>query len=460
MGKPRILTESKGARWLALLCLAIPMFGSYFFADMFSPLSEVFRSAENVALGWDATDYGLYTGAYSVLCVFGGLIFCGMLLDRWGVRLTGSVFVGLMVAGAALAGFSMSDSFAEGSLASWMGRYFEKPSLALATAGFAVFGLGSEIAGVVVNRAIAKWFKNREMALAMGVQLSLARLGKATALLSVPYLIAYEGGFLSRPMIMTVVWVGMGLLLLSGVVWVVFALMDTRLDRQSEEARRIAAQVAEEQKDDFRWSDVWKVLSNRNFLLISLLCVSFYCCIISFGKFASAVAIPRFGIDFKVAGQMISMIPFCTIVFAPLFGHMVDRWGYGTRFMLVGACLVLLAHLIIAFAPGQPIFGFLGIGILGIGYSLVPAAMWPSVPKIIPEKNLGTAYSLIYWVQNIGMMMVPIWVGRIFDTSGNPVHVEILFIALAVIAIAVALVFLYSSKKHPELGLDKAAQRD
>ena len=341
-----------------------------------------------------------------------------------------------------------------------MGRYFEKPSLALATAGFAVFGLGSEIAGVVVNRAIAKWFKNREMALAMGVQLSLARLGKATALLSVPYLIAYEGGFLSRPMIMTVVWVGMGLLLLSGVVWVVFALMDTRLDRQSEEARRIAAQVAEEQKDDFRWSDVWKVLSNRNFLLISLLCVSFYCCIISFGKFASAVAIPRFGIDFKVAGQMISMIPFCTIVFAPLFGHLVDRWGHGTRFMLVGACLVLLAHLIIAFAPGQPIFGFLGIGILGIGYSLVPAAMWPSVPKIIPEKNLGTAYSLIYWVQNIGMMMVPIWVGRIFDTSGNPVHVEILFIALAVIAIAVALVFLYSSKKHPELGLDKAAQRD
>ena len=146
MGKPRILTESKGARWLALLCLAIPMFGSYFFADMFSPLSEVFRSAENVALGWDATDYGLYTGAYSVLCVFGGLIFCGMLLDRWGVRLTGSVFVGLMVAGAALAGFSMSDSFAEGSLASWMGRYFEKPSLALATVGFAVFGLGSEIA--------------------------------------------------------------------------------------------------------------------------------------------------------------------------------------------------------------------------------------------------------------------------------------------------------------------------
>ncbi len=459
MGKPRILTDSKGARWLVLLCLAIPMFGSYFFADMFSPLSEIFRTPQQVAMGWDATDYGVYTGAYSVLCVFGGLIFCGMLLDRWGVRLTGSVFVGLMVLGAAIAGFSMSDGFAEGALSTWLGRYFEKPSLALATAGFAVFGLGSEIAGVVVNRAIAKWFKNREMALAMGVQLSLARLGKATALLSVPYLIAYEGGILTRSMVMTVVWVGMGLLIVSGIVWVVFACMDARLDKQSEEARRIAAQVAQEQKEEFHWSDVWKVLSNRNFLLISLLCVSFYCCIISFGKFASAVAIPRFGIDFKVAGQMISMIPFCTIVFAPLFGHLVDRWGKGTRFMLVGACLVLLAHLVIAFAPGHSFFGFLGIGILGIGYSLVPAAMWPSVPKIIPEKNLGTAYSLIYWVQNMGMMLVPIWVGRILDTSGNPVHVEILFIALAVISICVALAFIRSANKHPELGLDRPAMK-
>lgn len=460
MGKPRILTDSKGARWLALLCLAIPMFGSYFFADMFSPLSEIFRTPDQVALGWDATDYGLYTGAYSVLCVFGGLIFCGMLLDRWGVRLTGSVFVGLMILGAALAGFAMSDAFDQGALAQWLGQYFDKPSLALATAGFAVFGLGSEIAGVVVNRAIAKWFKNREMALAMGVQLSLARLGKATALLSVPYLIAYESGILSREMIMVVVWVGMGLLIVSGIVWTIFAVMDFRLDRQSEEARRIAEQVAQEQKEDFRWSDVWKVMSNRNFLLISLLCVSFYCCIISFGKFASAVAIPRFGIDFKVAGQMISMIPFCTIVFAPLFGHLVDRWGKGTRFMLVGSCLVLVAHLIIAFAPGHPFFGFLGIGVLGIGYSLVPAAMWPSVPKIIPEKNLGTAYSLIYWVQNMGMMLVPVWVGQILDKSGNPVHVELLFIVLAVISIGVALIFIKSSQKHPELGLDRAAQRD
>lgn len=456
----RILTESRGARWLVLLCLAIPMFGSYFFADMFSPLSEVFRNPEDVALGWNAAEYGLYTGAYSVLCVFGGLILCGMLLDRWGVRLTGSIFVGLMVAGGALAAYAMSAGFAESRWAVRLDAFFEKPSLALATAGFALFGLGSEIAGVAVNRAIAKWFKHKEMALAMGVQLALARMGKATALLSVPYLIAFEGGFLSYGMIRTVVWTGLGLLLLSGLVWTVFAVMDARLDRQSEDARRIEAQVAREQQEDFRWGDVWRVLTNPYFLLISLLCVSFYCCIISFGKFASAVAIPRFGIDYRTAGQMISMIPFCTIVFAPLFGFLVDRWGRGTRFMAVGACLVLAAHLVIAFAPGNPVFGYAGIGLLGIGYSLVPAAMWPSVPKIIPEKNLGTAYSLIYWIQNMGMMLVPVWVGRILDRSGDPVRVELLFIGLAAVAIAVALAFVAASARRPDLGLDRPAERD
>lgn len=443
------------ARWIVLLCLSLPMFGSYFFADMFSSLSEIFKTPENVALGWNSAEYGLYTGAYSILCVFGGLVVCGMLLDRWGVRITGSAFVALMVAGAAIVAYAMSGSFRESALNTMMRKVFEKPSVALATAGCALFGLGSEIAGVAVNRAIAKWFKDREMALAMGLQLALARLGKATALLSIPMIIVIQDGVLSQSGISTICAIGMTLIAVGGAVWILFVIMDRKAYPQEMRGKTAP-------EDEFKWSDVLKVLGNRHFLLIALLCVTFYSCIISFSKFASAVAIPRFGIDYRTAGQMISMIPFCTIVFAPLFGYIVDRFGNGTKFMVAGAAMVLSSHLIIAFAPGDSFFGYLGIGILGIGYSLVPAAMWPSVPRIIPEKNLGTAYSLIYWIQNMGLLAVPVAVGTIFDNQtaaaeGRTVlYTELLFIALAAAAIVISLIIRRESSKNPGLGLDKA----
>ena len=192
----------------------------------------------------------------------------------------------------------------------------------------------------------------------------------------------------------------------------------------------------------------------------------FYCCIISFKKFGTSIVIPRFDMELDSAKWVITMIPFFTVIFTPLFGAVVDKVGKATMWMILGACLVLVAHLIIAFAPqGVPFYGYLGISILGIGYSLVPSAMWPSVPKIVPEKNLGTAYSLIYWIQNMGMLLVPIFVGRIFKNivteAGNPVqevtaavHAEYIFIGLGVVAIIVALLLKDSSRKHPELELD------
>lgn len=451
------LRDSGMARWTVLLCLSIPMFGSYFFADIFSPLSEIFKTPENVALGWSASDYGIYTGAYSILCVFGGLIVCGMLLDKWGIRITGSIFVTIMIAGAAMVIYAMSENFEGGNIAMFLTRITDKPSLAVATAGCALFGLGSEIAGVAVNRAIAKWYKDKEMALAMGVQLALARLGKATALISVPYIISMENGMLTFGEIAKICFIGLTLLIIGGIVWCCFVGFDYRLDRQQSFVKKTAKQA----EDDFRWGDVVKVLGNRYFLLIALLCVCFYGCIISFAKFATAVAIPRFGIDYRTAGQMISMIPFCTIVFAPLFGFIVDRFGNGTRFMVLGAVLVLIAHLTIAFAPGEAIFGYIGIGILGIGYSLVPAAMWPSVPKVIPEKVLGTAYSLIYWIQNIGLLAIPVIVGSILDktdkvgASATATQTELLFIGLAAASIAISIILRKESVKNPQLELDK-----
>lgn len=455
----KTLKDTGAIRWVALLCLALPMFASYFFDDIFSTINQEFEDPSMVALGWSMADYGFYRSAYSLLCIFGGLIICGMLLDRWGVRLTGSIFVGLMVGGAALITYAISESFAGSRLCGWLSGVFAKPSLSLAYAGCAMFGLGSEIAGVTVNRAIAKWFKGREIALAMGLQLALARLGTAVALIVVPRIVELEGYIpfseTSKPAV-----VGMVLLLGALVLWGLFVAMDYGADRRGAAAAGVSAGASDagsSAEDRFRFRDVLKVITDRHFILISLLCVFFYCCVVSFRKFATAILMPRFGIDSDVASVMVAMIPFFTLVFAPLFGAVVDRVGRGTKIMILGSAMILFAHLTVAFAPGVPAFGFIAIGVLGLGYSLVPAAMWPSLPKIIAESRLGTAFSLVYWVQNIGLFTVPIVVGHIIDRASSPVVAEYFFIGLAVCAIVVSVLLSRSSDRHPELRLDEKA---
>jgi MFS family permease len=453
------LRDSKSARWIVLLCLSIPMFASYFFDDIFSTISHIFKNPEILDLAWSSSDYGFYGGAYSLLCVWGGLVICGMLLDKWGVRFTGSLFVGLMVAGSVLVAYSISESFADSRLFVTMASFLPKPSLAMAYAGCAIFGLGSEIAGVAVTRSIAKWFKGKEMALAMGLQLALARLGTATALILVPKLVDTSLDFIPFAQTSKPAAIGMILMLVAVVVWSVFLLVDRTFDRQAAE-ERLKSNNSNAKEDKFKFSDIFKILGNKHFILISLLCVFFYCCIISFRRFATSIIIPQFGIDSEIAAFMVALIPFSTIIFTPLFGSLVDFKGKATRFMLLGSTLVLLAHLIIAFAPGMAIFGYIGLSILGIGYSLVPAAMWPSVPKVIPEKNLGTAYSLIYWIQNMGMLIVPIFVGLIIESTVKTdpkqaaVNAEYLFIFLAIVAVIVAFILKRSSDANPQLKLD------
>ncbi len=445
----KTLKESKSACWIAWLCLVIPMFGSYFFDDMFSTISHIFKNPEMLELGWSMSDYGFYAGGYSFLCVWGGLIVCGILLDKWGVRVTGSIFVGLMTLGAVLVYITISSPAIVAT-----GK-----SLTIAYVGCMLFGLGSEIAGVAVTRSIAKWFKGKSMALAMGLQLSIARLGTAAALLLSPVLVAESAAGYPLDVTNRPAFFGVMLLLLGSIVWAVFVAMDAKFDKQAGTTDKV--ETAEE--DKFKFSDIWKVLTNKHYLLISLLCVFFYCCIISFKKFATAILIPRFGADAAVefertASFMVSMIPFFTVVFTPLFGGLVDKVGKATTWMITGSVLVFAAHLIIAFAPAQPVFGYIGIAILGVGYSLVPAAMWPSVPKIVPEKNLGTAYSLIYWIQNMGMLLVPIFVGGILERKSGveaAVSAEYIFIGLGIVAITVSLLLFFSSKKNPQLQLDE-----
>ena len=433
--------------WAALACLVVPMFASYFFDDMFSSLSQLFRNPELLELGWDSADYGFYAGGYSFLCVWGGLIVCGMLLDKWGVRVTGSIFVGMMTAGAALVTFAITSGMSP------------KSSLSAAYVGCMLFGLGSEIAGVGVTRSIAKWFKGRNMAFAMGLQLAIARLGTALALILSPMLVKAkaEGEIYTLLETAKPAFFGLALLLLGTVLWAVFVMMDARFDAQNG----LTDRKERKEEDEFKFSDIFKVLSNKHFIMSALLCVFFYCSIISFKKFATSILIPRFDLPAESASLMVSLIPFSTVIFAPLFGSLVDKVGKGTRWMIAGSVLVFIAHIIIAFAPeGVSGFGYAGIAILGVGYSIVPAALWPTVSKIVPEKNLGTAYSLIYWIQNMGMLLVPVAVGFIFRNTESgklaALHSEYVFLALCVLAIAVSLLYARSSDRNPDLGLDRA----
>ena len=452
----KTIRENRWICWVALACLVVPMFASYFFDDMFSSLSELFKNPEQLQLGWDMADYGFYSSGYSFLCIWGGLIVCGALLDRFGVRLVGSLFVGMMVFGAGLVTFAISAGFAP------------ETSLTIAYIGCMLFGLGSEIAGVSVTRSIAKWFKGRNMALAMGLQLAIARFGTATAILIAPMIVTQKAAgemyLLSdtnRPAM-----IGLAVLGIGAILWAVFVGLDAGFDRQTGETDKV--ETAEE--DKFRISDIWKVLTNPRFLMIAVLCVTFYCTVIRFKKFGVSILLPLFGVDLDIATVLLAMIPFFTILFTPLFGALVDKVGKATLWMIVGSAMVLVSHLIITFAPqGEPMYAYIAIALLGIGYSLVPSAMWPSVPKIIPEKNLGTAYSLIYWVQNLGMWAVPIYVGRIFKKeiteAGNisqeitaAIHAEYVFIFLGIVAIATAMMLYNSSRRHPELRLDEPAQ--
>ena len=452
----KTIRENRWICWVALACLVVPMFASYFFDDMFSSLSELFKNPEQLQLGWDMADYGFYSSGYSFLCIWGGLIVCGALLDRFGVRLVGSLFVGMMVFGAGLVTFAISAGFAP------------ETSLTIAYIGCMLFGLGSEIAGVSVTRSIAKWFKGRNMALAMGLQLAIARFGTATAILIAPMIVTQKAAgemyLLSdtnRPAM-----IGLAVLGIGAILWAVFVGLDAGFDRQTGETDKV--ETAEE--DRFRISDIWKVLTNPRFLMIAVLCVTFYCTVIRFKKFGVSILLPLFGVDLDIATVLLAMIPFFTILFTPLFGALVDKVGKATLWMIVGSAMVLVSHLIITFAPQEePMYAYIAIALLGIGYSLVPSAMWPSVPKIIPEKNLGTAYSLIYWVQNLGMWAVPIYVGRIFKKeiteAGNisqeitaAIHAEYVFIFLGIVAIATAMMLYHSSRRHPELRLDEPAQ--
>ena len=446
----KLMNDSPVARWSVLVLIALMMFFGYMFVDVMSPLKSLIESSR----GWNSTVFGTYAASeyfLNVFCFF--LIFAGIILDKMGVRFTGLLSASLMVIGAFIKYIGISDWFQATEFCAWLNSWWVAlpGSAKMASLGFMIFGCGCEMAGTTVSKAIAKWFKGKNMALAMGLQLAIARLGTALALLLSPILVSAKpaGSFYTLMETARPAFAGLLLLLAGTILWGIFVAMDARFDAVTGSTDK--KETTEE--DKFKFSDIFRVLGNKYFILSALLCVFFYCSIISFKKFATSILIPRFGIPVETASLMVSMIPFFTVIFAPLFGFMVDKIGKGTKWMIAGSVLVLLAHVMIAFAPqGVSAFGYVAIAMLGVGYSLVPAALWPAIPKIVPEKNLGTAYSLIYWIQNMGMLLVPIAVGFIFrnevtmpgnvvQEQGAALHAEFIFITLSMLAIAVSVIF-------------------
>ena len=395
------LNDSWGMRWGALAIVAFTMMAAYYVNDVVAPLKSMLEASpsEN-GLGWTSSDFGIYTGAYSFLNVFClMLIWGGLILDRFGIRFTGKLATILMVVGTWLEYYAMTGMVGTADMI--LGY---KADVFVASAGYSVFGVGAEVAGITVTKMIAKWFRGKEMATAMGVQVALARVGSQAAYaVAIPVARSFE--------LTTPVLIGLVCLVGGMIAFFSFSVLDKKLDTQMEE---IKDESSDEEK--FSFKDVATILSNPGFWLIALLCVLFYSCVFPFQKFASELMITKYGIDENVAGFFAGLPALGALILTPVFGGMVDKRGKAASIMMFGAAMLIFVHFI--YALPFITSSFIAIAmmiILGIAFSLVPSAMWPSVAKIFPAHQLGTAYALIFFIQNIGLWGVPTLIGFVLD---------------------------------------------
>ncbi len=410
----KLLRDSATARWTAMVIVAFAMLTGYYFADVMSPIKPMLQKLAP----WENNSvFGFYFGAYGWFNVFFGmLIVGGIILDKMGVRFTGTTFIALMVVGAGLNYYALTDTFLNGGPGYNFLNSFWKgydPSVKLAALGFAVFGVGVEVAGVTVSRIIVKWFMGKELALAMGLQVAIARLGTASALFFAPKIAGIDE-VVTRPLAFGVVLLAVGL-----IAFLVYNVMDKKLDIQAQNQKLLEPQTADEEK--FKFSDVWVIFTNRPFIYIAMLCVLFYSAVFPFLKYAGDFMVNKFGVDEAAAGEIPSLLPFGTMLLTPLFGLFLDKIGKGASIMILGSALLILVHLGFAFGPSSTWVAYALMLILGIAFSLVPASMWPAVPKIVNQRMLGTAYSVIFWIQNWGLMGVPMLIGYVLDKT-NPLY--------------------------------------
>jgi MFS family permease len=402
------LRDSKTARWVALALISITMFFAYFFVDVLAPLQILMETDYK----WTPEVFGMLGGSEFFLNVFAFfLIFSGIILDKMGIRFT-LITAGLtMVLGAAIKFYALTPGFQASGLAVWLNSFivYIPATAKLAFVGFAIFGVGVEMAGITVSKTIVKWFKGREMALAMGLEMAVARLGVFAVFRLTP-IFADHGGASNS------VFMGLIFLCIGFMTFFIYTFMDRKLDKQTGESGIVAPE------DEFRLSDIGKIFRNPGFLAIASLCVLFYSAIFPFQKFATDMLASKLNVDVKTAAAYFSYFPIGAMVLTPFIGYYLDVKGKGASMMLYGAILLTVSHLIFALVPAESFTVFtaiLTIVILGTAFSLVPASMWPSVPKIVEERYLGSAYGSIFWIQNIGLLAVPILIGWSI-TASNP----------------------------------------
>ncbi len=414
------LSDSPAWRWTALVLLASAMFFAYIFVDILSPLQEFLQTQH----GWDPIAYGRFAGSEPFLNVFVFfLIFAGIILDKMGVRFTAILSGAVMVVGASINYYALTEGFEASSLKVWFDNNLNLPlsawnvtpfydgmpaSAKLSAIGFMIFGCGAEMAGITVSRGIVKWFKGKEMALAMGIEMAIARVGVAVVVIASPAIASIHPIDVSRPVAYELL-----LLIIGLICFIVYGFMDKKLDAQG---------VEEEKDDPFKVSDIGKILSLKMFWIVALLCVLYYSAIFPFQKYAINMLQCNLNFTAEQAGMVFFVFPLGAAAVTPFLGNYLDRHGKGASMLILGALLMVVCHLVFAFvvpATQSVIITYAAIILLGISFSLVPAALWPSVPKLIDDKLIGSAYALIFWIQNIGLYAFPMIIGSVLRSS-NP----------------------------------------
>lgn len=412
----KLMNDNPKMRWLALILIALMMFFGYMFVDVMSPLQEMVEAQR----GWTPDVFGKYASAEYLLNVCGFLILAGIILDKMGIRFTGTLSASMMFVGAAIKYVAISDWFQNSSICAWLDSWWvEMPGSAkMAAFGFMIFGCGCEMAGTTVSKAIAKWFKGKEMAMAMGIEMAIARVG-VFAIFSISPILASKLGGVSGPVGFCTV------LLLIGVInFLVFSVMDKKFDSQLAAQGKANGEDASE--EEFKLKDLKKVFGSLSFWVVAILCVLYYSAIFPFQRFgANMLQCNLDGISAESAANIFRWFPIGAAVITPFLGRYLDTKGKGATMLIMGALLLIICHLVFAFvlpATHSHLIAYATIVILGVSFSLVPAALWPSVPKIIDEKVLGSAYNLIFWVQNIGLCLVPMLIGSVLASSNadNP----------------------------------------
>jgi hypothetical protein len=451
------LSDSPAWRWTALVLLASAMFFAYIFVDILSPLQEFLQTQH----GWDPIAYGRFAGSEPFLNVFVFfLIFAGIILDKMGVRFTAILSGTVMVIGASINYYALTEGFDASSIKVWFDNNLNLPlaawnitpfydgmpaSAKLSAIGFMIFGCGAEMAGITVSRGIVKWFKGKEMALAMGIEMAIARVGVAVVVIASPAIASIKPINVSRPLAYELL-----LLIIGLICFIVYGFMDKKLDAQG---------VKEEKDDPFKVSDIGKILSLKMFWIVALLCVLYYSAIFPFQKYAINMLQCNLQFSAEQAGLVFFVFPLGAAAVTPFLGNFLDRKGKGATMLILGAMLMIICHLIFAFvvpATQSVIITYAAIILLGISFSLVPAALWPSVPKLIDDKLIGSAYALIFWIQNIGLYAFPMIIGSVLRSSNpgvtDPLKYDytapmLVFVSLGVIALILGFLLKALDKK-------------